>query len=207
MVSAVDGTSRASTNSSRDGASARKVEPVLAARAALLAAMGLIVAFSAPLHENVAFNRAVFVGLCVGLVALGAFALTRAPRLHAGQIAPAAIGAVTLIAGIVTLAISAAASFALILIVWAAATAVIEVVSGLRGGSRESIMLGVLSGALAVALSFSVNDPVGAIGLLGAYGIVAGVYLAIAAFDFSPATGTKPDTAHPTDTEIAGSAS
>jgi uncharacterized membrane protein HdeD (DUF308 family) len=175
--------------------------------------MGFVIAFTAPLHEDLIFNRSVFIGLCVGLVALGALGLARAKRADDSQFAPAAIGALTLIAAVVTLATSAASSFALILIVWAAATAVIEVVTGLRLHNRESITSGALAGVLAIALSVSSSDPVAAIGLLGAYGILVGVYLAIAACDFSPATGARPaiatltDTPTPTltDTEIAGS--
>ncbi len=184
----------------------RRVDLSLLLRAALLAAIGFAVTFTAPLHEDVAFNRSIFVVLCAALVALAAaqfFSARRAAEAIDRWVF--ALGAIALLAGVATLATSGAATFAFIVTVWAALGAVIELWRGLRLGHRESIMMGVLSGLLAIALTLAGGDPVAVIGFLGAYGILAGVYLAIAAFDFSPAAGATPVRANPLDTETAGS--
>lgn len=208
MSSAVGGAAEASATSSPGRSPGRKLNVLMALRAALFAAVGFTITFTAPLHENIAFNRAVFAALCAGLVVLGAVGLAQANRVRQGrgranrarsdQLAPALLGALALIAGIVTLATSGAATFGLILVVWAAATALIKLITGLRTGHRESITTGALAGILAVLLTLSGNDPVAAIGFLGAYGIVVGVYLAIDVFDQSPATGSVPGNANTT---------
>lgn len=179
-------------------------------RAVLIAAIGFAITFTAPLHENLAFNRAVFVVLCAGLVALGVLRVALSRRQRGEQ--PSVVGrsavllaAVALLAGIATLVTSAESSFTLIVILWATLGALLEGFIGLRTGNRDSVMAGALSGILAVALSFASADLVAVIGFLGAYGILTGVYLAIAAFDFSPAPGTEPASANPLDTETAGS--
>lgn len=189
----------------REASSNRRVDVLLALRAALLVLTGLAIAFTAPLHENIAFNRSVFVLLCAGLIVLGALGFVRSRRDRSSEIAPAALGALALVAGVVTLATSSASTFAIILLVWAAITALVELGTGIVTKNRESLVTGVLAGLLAVVLGLAGGDPVAVIGFLGAYGVLSGVYLAIAAFDFTPATGTTPGTAQTTNTEIAGS--
>lgn len=203
MSSALDGMSGETSK-----APSRRVDLSLLLRALLLAVVGFAVTFTAPLHEDIAFNRAIFVALCAALVVLaaGQFLATRRAEAQA----PAdrwglTLGVVALLAGVAAIATTGAASLAFIVTVWAALGAVIEIWRGLHSGHRESLTTGVLAGLLAIALTLAGGDPVAVIGFLGAYGILAGVYLAIAAFDFSPAAGATPTRAYPLDTETAGS--
>lgn len=187
-------------------APARRGDLMLGLRAAVLVAAGCAIAFTAPLHEDVAFNRVVFVALCAALVMLSGFQFARARRDDSGsQMSPAALGILALLAGILAATFSGAATFALVLTLWAAATALVEIWTGLRAGNRDTVTTGVLAGLLAIMLLLVGGDVVAVIGFLGAYCFIAAVYLAIAAFDFSPATGTAPTIAHPLDTETAGS--
>lgn len=203
MSSAQDGAAGASVT-----ATTRRCNVPLLVRALLLAAVGFTVTFSAPLHENIVFNRALFALLCAGLVILSGvrfFAARRSGSASAADRTSLLLGAIALVAGVATLLTDGLPNFALILIIWAALNAVIELWNGLRAGNRESITVGALSGLLAILLTLGSGDVVAVIGFLGAYGILAGVYLAIAAFDFSPADGVTPARSKPLHTEIAGS--
>ena len=199
---------RDETTGASASAPTRRFDGTLLARALLLAAVGFTITFTAPLHENLAFNRVVFVALCAGLSILGAARFFFAPRAAGASSHDRStfiVAAIALCAGTATLLAEGPAAFAFIVALWAALGALIELWHGLRTGHREAVTAGVLSGLLAILVTIGGGDVVAVVGFLGAYGILAGVYLAIAAFDISPAAGVTPARATPLDTEIAGS--
>lgn len=98
---------------------------------------------------------------------------------------------------------SGLSALVLVLSIWAALTAALELYAGYRhpdrAVARERLTIGGFTGLLAIAVSlFPVND-IYAVGLFGAYGAILGVYLIIAGVslrsdDLSSARSTAPDT-------------
>jgi uncharacterized membrane protein HdeD (DUF308 family) len=164
------------------------------ARAIPAIVVALVVAFT-PNHSSV-----------VGLLVFGAFAV--ASGLLTGILTwrtlPAGTGrtllltqaATTLVAGVLALALQGfGLGFLLYLVsVWAAITAILELVTGLRGRgeapAKDWIAMGGLTGILAlVFLVLPLTDLV-AVGLFGAYGAVLGIYLVIAGLSLRWGTQT-----------------
>lgn len=85
--------------------------------------------------------------------------------------------------------------FALIVTLWAAATALSEVWFSWKAPQRspalEIRVIGVFAGLLAILLIVVPSTPTSVIGLYGGYCFVVGVYLAIAAFDRAPERATE----------------
>jgi uncharacterized membrane protein HdeD (DUF308 family) len=167
---------------------------VLVARAIPAIVVALVVAFT-PNHSSV-----------VGLLVFGAFAL--ASGLITGILTLRALPAGTsrallltqaitsVVAGVLALALQGfGLGFLLYLVsVWAAITAILELVTGLRARgeapAKDWIAMGVLTGILAlVFLILPLTDLV-AVGLFGAYGAVLGIYLVIAGLSLRWGTQT-----------------
>jgi uncharacterized membrane protein HdeD (DUF308 family) len=105
-------------------------------------------------------------------------------------------GLVTAVAGLLALSFQGAglAVYLFIVSVWAAVTGFIELYAGLRERSRTAregirspvardwIAVGALTAVFAVVYLLLPPNAVVAIGLLGAYLVIVGVYLAIAGF-------------------------
>lgn len=154
------------------------------ARAIPAIVVALVVAFT-PNHSSL-----------VGLLVFGTFALAsglltgiltlRALPAGTGRTLLLTQAATSAIAGVLALALQGfGLGFLLYLVsVWAAVTAILELVTGLRARgeapAKDWIAMGGLTGILAlVFLLLPLTDLV-AVGLFGAYGAVLGIYLVIA---------------------------
>ncbi len=116
-----------------------------------------------------------------------------------------AVGAVaTVVAGLLALTVPGALPFLLYLVsVWAAVTGIVELFAGLRARGRTSaardwIAVGGFTAVLAIVFLVFPLDAVTAVGLLGGYFVIVGVYLVIGGFSLkwaaapeSAASGTE----------------
>ncbi|KQQ05710.1 MULTISPECIES: DUF308 domain-containing protein [unclassified Rathayibacter] len=162
------------------------------ARAAVAAIAGCVVTFS-PDHSP-AFGLAVFAGFAL---ASGAVSLVRALRAPEGRgKRPAVTSAgVTLLAGVlglVALPVATLLLFVALVAGWALISGSLEITSGRRGhglAARDAVVVGAGTVLLGAAFALLPPHPVVTVGLLGAYAVVIGVYLAIAAFSLKWAAG------------------
>ena len=162
-------------------------------RAAVLVAVGFAVAFTAPMHRQLDFDLWALGG---GLALIGAATLLEylALRGTAESWWVAARAVVAFAAAGSLLAVTDTFTMALVLALWAALTAVITVMRLVRG--VQPLKVAVPSLLLSIALAASAllfrDDAVAVIGFFGAYAIIRGVFLGIAAFDPRPAADAVP---------------
>lgn len=163
---------------------ARGLRFALFTRAAVLLAVGLVVTFTAASHSDVAFDITMLavsfllIGLATGVEYLALRGAAESWWVAArAVIAFGAFGAM--------LVVSDALSMALILATWAVLTALTTLMRVVRHVQPAKVAVPslLLSLALAGAVLFAPNDEVAAIGFFGAYAIIRGVFLGIAAFD------------------------
>lgn len=150
---------------------AQKLVPALT-----LLAAGLAITFTQTLHGSLVFNSWVFA--VFGVLYAVAVLLVRRPGF-----VPLAI--VAAIAGVAAFFVRSADQLAIVIIAWAAATAVIELLPAVRARQSESLVLGAFAGLLAIVLVASRTELLMVVGFFASYAILAGVYLAIGAFDRS----------------------
>jgi uncharacterized membrane protein HdeD (DUF308 family) len=169
--------------------------PVPIARAVPALAVGLYITFS-PDHSA-----------ALGLVLFGAFALVSglvlvllrgrvADRVTRGNFVTQGISGAIL--GAVALVFHGGGLGLLLLLLTAfmAITGFLELYSGLRarrrpGAARDWLFVGAFTAVAALVFLLIPQGAILTIGLLGAYGIVLGVYLAIAGFSLKWGTGTS----------------
>lgn len=150
--------------------------------------VALVVLFSAALHEQVWFNAAAF-----GFSVLTIAALNCVSRLCLQQkisvyewlygVVCAASGLTMLLSPNVN-----AATFATIVLLWAAGTAVVKQMQLFTNASGEQnlrLQAGLLI-LLTVCVLISFADMVAVIGFFGAYAVIHGIFGLIAALDFKP---------------------
>lgn len=173
---------RAQANSVDPAAGAPSWLPVL--RPALLIVIGLTVAFTAVLHEQLGFDRAV---LASGLIAIGALHLIEWFGARAQQSAPIPLllGVVAVVAGVLQAMLNTELGFAVLIAAWALISGLLEFLAATftGAGRGDHIFLGALSIILALAVLLVLPDPVAVIGFFGAYAVIAGVYTGISFFD------------------------
>jgi len=153
-------------------------------RAVALLIVGFGITFTATVHEDPEFVRWT---LLAGLTLIGAatvleyWLLRGAPEswwiAARAVIAFGAAGAL--------LAVADTVSAALVLMVWGVLTGVVTFMRLVRGvqPARVAVPSLLLSFALAVVALLVRQDPVALIGFFGAYAVIRGVFLGIAAFD------------------------
>jgi uncharacterized membrane protein HdeD (DUF308 family) len=156
-------------------------------RAAVALAAGVAIALTS--NHNSRFGLLVFGAyvLVAGLlVAILSWRTLSDPVARTLLIAQGALG---VLAGILALSLytSGLGLFLYLVSVWAALTGFIELYCGLRArsrgpASRDWLVVGAMTAALALIFLLIPSDAVLAIGLFGAYTVVAGVYLGIGAF-------------------------
>ncbi|MDI6023497.1 hypothetical protein QBL02_08065 [Leucobacter sp. UT-8R-CII-1-4] len=153
-------------------------------RAAVLVVIGVAIAFTAPLHSQFEFNIWV---LGVGFVLIGAATLLEysAARGTNESWWIAARAVVAFAAAGSLIAVTDTTTLALIVAIWALLTALITTMRLVRKTQPPRVALPslLLSVALAAATLMTSSDPIAVIGFFGAYAIVRGVFLAIAALD------------------------
>lgn len=152
-------------------------------RAVALFIAGFIITFTAAYHDT-AFSIVLFVAtvLAVGLLDL---ALSRSTKHHRRlAIARAVIAVLAALGLFVSPTIK---SFALVVTLWAAVTAVLEVWAGWAStnssGNRELRWSGIFAGIAAILVLVLPATPVSIIGVFGGYCFVVGTFIGIAAFD------------------------
>ncbi len=107
---------------------------------------------------------------------------------------------VTVVAGLLSVTVPGALPFLLYLVsVWAAVTGFIELYAGLRSrgrtpAARDWIAVGAFTAVLAVVFLLLPPDPVTAVGLLGGYLVILGVFLLIGGFSLKWALAPTPAT-------------
>lgn len=172
-------------------------------RVSVLAVVGIVVAFSAPLHQQLAFDVAI---AAVAIAALGVAHAAEwiSMRASGGSPIPLLLSTVALAAA-ATLAFSVttALAFAITIAAWALASALLEFIgAATRPGTRQdATLLGGLGVLLALLVLVVREDQVAILGFLGAYAIVAGVFLGISAFDTGRETNKRLH--HPTSASRA----
>lgn len=170
--------------------------PVPLIRAAIAAVTAVVVTFSSD-HSPV-FGLAVF-----GLFACATgIVLASTSRLGARS----AVGTtLTVVQGVVSFAFGIAAvlayaqaaplaSLMVLVVLWAIATAGLELTIGIRkadagAGSRDHVVVAVATALLALLYLLGRDDAIFLVGSFGAYAAIVGVYLAIAGFSLKWDTG------------------
>ena len=158
-------------------------------RAGVLFVAGLVVTFSATLHEQLAFDRTVAAATLFALAAAYVISWARATERHAVSLL---FAGAALIAGVSAIVTDETASFAIVVAAWALVSGLLEFVSSTLGMSHrgDSVFMGAIGVVLALLVLLVRDDPVAIIGFFGAYAVIGGVFLAISAFD-NQAPGTS----------------
>ncbi|MFC4224418.1 hypothetical protein [Lysinibacter cavernae] len=180
---------------------------VNATRAAVYVAGALILAFTAHLHDA-SFGHVFFAALTLILAVALMVAATRTSVAPVRVLAFVQVAA-SAIVGVVSLTplLSGGSGLMLLVIIWAAAMAVSDVLGGWMMRSAwsptDSFVVGILGAALALAafipgsnLDTEISAPL--MGLLGGYLALAGVYLGIAA----ASVGVSPKTSGTVSSEV-----
>jgi uncharacterized membrane protein HdeD (DUF308 family) len=178
--------------------------PVPLVRAGIAVIAAIVITFSS--NHSPAFGLAVF-----GIFAWAqGVALVSTSRLGSFSQTGAIV---TVVQGVVSFAFGTAAllafaqaaplaSLVALVALWAVATAVLEIVVGLRKtdrspSSRDHVVVGAATGLLALVYLIGREDPILLVGAFGAYAAIIGVYLAIAAFSlkWESSQAHEPETA------------
>ncbi|NQX12438.1 hypothetical protein HQQ80_12430 [Microbacteriaceae bacterium VKM Ac-2855] len=175
-------------------------------RAAVALVVGAVITFST--DHSPAYGLAVFGGFAVlsGLLVV---------LLHAARLATSprglliASGAVDVLAGAVALALLVApslAGFVYLVAAWAVVSGVLEYLAGRRAAGelaaagRDWRLVGIGTVLLGIVFAVLPPHPIVSVGLLGAYAVILGVFLGIAAFSLKwAAAGVGTPTQYPTD--------
>ncbi|MBF4461295.1 MULTISPECIES: DUF308 domain-containing protein [unclassified Rathayibacter] len=165
------------------------------ARAIVAAAAGAVVTFS-PDHGP-ALGLTVFGGFAI---ASGAVAIVNAVRTLSGRARSLGVGAAALtvvvgMAAFFALPVATLLAFVALVAGWGLVSGFLEFASGRRGSglaARDRVVVGVGTMLLGAAFALLPPHPVVTVGLLGAYAVMLGVYLAIAAFSLKWAAVADP---------------
>lgn len=172
----------------------RSVRPAVSfAAPGVLLAAGLLITFTATLHQQIAFDRWVVVATLAALAAAHALEALRLfpsdPAPRAGSWSSAALSA---LAAVVAALSTGPAPLAIVIAAWAVLSGIATSWStrGRAGASDRTLRL-LLWGGLAAAVLACRHDPVAVIGLFGAYAVLAGVFLSISALDGGPSVHAR----------------
>ena len=153
-------------------------------RVAVLLVAGMAIAFSAVMHENLGFD------VSVTAASLGAIGVAHLVEWGARRkTSPSALPLLLAVAGVaaaaVVLVTGSAIGFAVTVAAWALISALLEFIgAAVRPGSRQdATLLGSLGVLLAILTLLVREDPIAVLGFFGAYAVMSGVFLGIAAFD------------------------
>ncbi|KUF06031.1 hypothetical protein AUL38_14855 [Leucobacter sp. G161] len=150
----------------------------------MLVAVGLLITFTATFHEQFGFDLAVVVG---ALVALGGVHILESwhRRGRGGSAIALALGAVSIIAAVALAVLGTEIAFAVTIAAWALGSALLEFMGMVitPGSRQDAPLVGATGVLLALAVLLARADLVAVIGFFGAYAVIAGVFLGIAAFD------------------------
>lgn len=171
-------------------------------RAAILMLAGIAIAFTATMHEQLAFDRGITVIVLTALTLAHALEWVRArPRT---PIAPL-LGLAALLAAIGVFFAESASLYAAVVAAWALISGLLEFIGAtLRLRLRQdALLMGVIGILLAVLVLLVREDAVAILGFFGAYAVIGGVFLGISAFD-QRTLATESDTGDPAAERISG---
>jgi hypothetical protein len=163
-------------------------------RVAVLALAGVVIAFSATLHEQLGFDVAV---AAVSIAAVGVAHTIEWLSLRSSGGNP-----ISLLLSLVAFAAagglvlsSTSIGFAITIAAWALASALLEfIAAATRPGSRQdATLLGAVGVLLALLVLLVREDQVAILGFLGSYAVIAAVFLGISAFDHGQVTTDRFD--------------
>ncbi|PRI12312.1 DUF308 domain-containing protein [Leucobacter massiliensis] len=154
-------------------------------RVGALLASGMAIAFTAPLHEQLGFDRG------VSAIALGALGIAhliewRARRGVPAYPVPLLLGLAAVLAALALPFAGTPILFACVIAAWGLVSGLLELVGNAlmrTDGRSDRVLLGASGILLALLCLLVREDPVAVLGFFGAYAIVAGVFLGISAFD------------------------
>lgn len=165
-------------------------------RSAVLIVTGLVITFSATMHEQFQFDLAV---VAIALLALAAVHLIEwgARRGRPGAPIPLMLGIVAVIAAALSFALSSELALAMVLAGWALVSGLLEFLgmTVVPGSRQDAAVVGAVGVALALVVLLSRGDLVAVIGFFGGYAIITGVFLGIAALDTRRGAATGTDAA------------
>lgn len=161
------------------GAAARS--PKLA-RAAVMLVAGFTITFTATLHQQLGFDRVV-AAVTLAMLALAHVYAWWARRSRGGEIVSLLLAVVSGGGAVAVLTVDSSAGFAVVIALWALLNGLLEFVGSVTGGRQDATILGGLGILLSISVLLVHRDPVAMIGFFGAYMLIAGVFLGIAAFD------------------------
>lgn len=177
-------TAAVSTGAVSSNIDRRSPRAVQLTRVVVLFATGMVITFSATMHEQLGFDVA------VTALALGAIGLTHAIAWFAARKAGGAPVALLLaIAGIAAAVVlsltQTTLGFAVTVAAWALASALLEFLGAVvRPGSRQDATIVGAAGILLALLSLLAReDQVAVLGFFGGYAVIVAVFLGISAFD------------------------
>jgi uncharacterized membrane protein HdeD (DUF308 family) len=163
-------------------------------------------------NHSPAFGLVVFGAWAIvsGLV-VGALSLRLTPERGIRSLF-AVNAVVTVVAGILAVTMPGGLPFLLYLVsVWAAVTGIVELFAGLRArghspAARDWIAVGAFTAVLALVFLVFPLDAVAAVGFIGGYLVIVGVYLLIGGFSlkWAPAAAAPADPANPADPAASG---
>ena len=153
-------------------------------RSVLLAVVGLVITFSATMHERFEFDLAV-VSAALGLIGVVHLVEAWSRRARGGAAVATALGVVSIVAAVALVAVGTAEGFPVVVAAWALASALLEFVGMvvLPGSRQDAALVGGTGVLLALTVLLTRGDLVAVIGFFGAYAVITGVFLGIAAFD------------------------
>lgn len=153
-------------------------------RSVALLTAGIVITFSATMHEHLSFDLAVVAG---ALAVLGVVHLVEAwqRRSRGGVAVAGALGVVSLLAAVLLTTLGSEFALAVVIAAWALASALLEFLGAAvaPGTRQDATIVGAAGLLLALTVLLARADLVAVIGFFGAYAIIAGVFLGIAALD------------------------
>ena len=166
--------------------------PIRLVRVAVLLVAGFAIAFSATLHEQLGFDLGV-AAATIGAIGVAHLLEWASGRQNGGGVVPLIAGAVSVVAAVAIGLSGSVVAFALLVAAWALVSALLEFIGvTVRPGTRQdAIFLGAIGVLLALFVILVREDQVAVLGFLGAYAVLAGVFLGISAFDTRRAHTTR----------------
>ncbi|KIP51411.1 DUF308 domain-containing protein [Leucobacter komagatae] len=181
------------------GVTKRAVDPSLlpprwtrVLRSAVLFIVGLVITFTATFHEQLGFDLSV-VAAALGVIGVVHLVEAVFRRGRSGIPIATALGLLSLLAATLLVILGNELAFVVVIAAWALASALLEFLGStiLPGSRQDSTLVGAAGLLLALTVLLSRGDLVAVIGFFGAYAVIAGVFLGIAAFDTRRATASE----------------
>lgn len=171
--------------------------PIRLIRVGVLFVAGVVIAFSATMHEQLGFDTAV-AAVAIGAVGVAHLIEWFSLRATGGNPVPLLLGVTAVIAAIVLPLSASVLGFAVTVAAWALVSALLEFLGmTTRPGTRQdATLLGALGLLLALLVLLVREDQVAILGFFGAYAIFAGVFLGISAFDSGRSVRSAATEAH-----------